>query len=302
MDLRYLRYFIAVAEEMNFTRAAERLHTVQPSLSRQIRRLEEIVGVPLFIRDRHELELTEAGRIFLYESRAILQQVNRAMMLARQGARAEAGQISVGFIFGTDTSSIFSKLLPALKRRCPEMQVSYKGMTEAELFEKLEEEEVNVAIGPGPVDTPGVVSEVILRQKIVVVVPATHPLAKLKKVPVSRLAAEPIIGPTAATNPRFRKFLDSIAETAGAKFTSTVERDNVLSALHAVGLGLGVVLIPDYQKSILPGSVVARQLDLEVQPTYDLLMYYHKSDRNPALAYFLSVVRECLEPVTKGAA
>jgi LysR family transcriptional regulator, hca operon transcriptional activator len=299
MDLRYLRYFIAVAEEMNFTRAAERLHTVQPSLSRQIRRLEEIIGVPLFVRDRHELELTEAGRIFLGESRAILQQVDRAMMLARQGARAEAGHISVGFIFGTDTSSLFSKLVPALKQRCPEMQVSYKGMNEAELFEKLEEQEINVAFGPGPIETQGVGSEVILRQKIIAVLPSTHPLAKLKRIPVSRLASEPIIGPSAAANPRFRKFLDSIAEAAGVKSISIIERDNVLSALHAVGLGLGIVLIPDYQKSILPGSVVARPLDLDPQPTYDLLLYYHKSDRSPTLAYFLSVVRDCLEPDTK---
>jgi LysR family transcriptional regulator, hca operon transcriptional activator len=296
MDLRYLRYFIAVAEEMNFTRAAERLHTVQPSLSRQIRRLEEIVGAPLFIRNRHELEITEAGRIFLDESRAILQQMNRAIMLARQGARAEAGQISIGFIFGTDTSTIFSRLLPALKQRCPEMQVSYKGMTETELFEKLEEQEINVAIGPGPVELPGVSSEVIVRQKIVVVLPSTHPLAKLKKIPAAKLASEPIIGPSHAANPKFRKFLQSIGETAGVTFTTAVERDNVLSALHAVGLGLGVVLVPDYQKSILPGSVVARPLDLDPQPMHELLMHYHRSDRNPALAYFLSIMRECMEP------
>ncbi|HTR27163.1 MAG TPA: LysR substrate-binding domain-containing protein [Terriglobales bacterium] len=296
MDLRYLRYFIAVAEEMNFTRAAERLHTVQPSLSRQIRRLEEIVGVPLFVRDRHELELTEAGRIFLDESRSILEQVNRAMMLARQGARAEAGKISVGFIFGTDTSSIFSNLLPTLKECCPEMQVAYEGMTEAELFHKLEEQEINVAFGPGTIAASGVVSEVILRQNIVVVAPSTHPLARLRKIPVSRLASETLIGPSETANPRFRKFLESIAETARVRFASTIERDNVLSALHAVSLGLGIALIPDYQKSILPGSVVARQLDLDPQPTYELLMYYHKSDRNPALAYFLSIVRECLEP------
>jgi LysR family transcriptional regulator, hca operon transcriptional activator len=299
MDLRYLRYFIAVAEEMNFTRAAERLHTVQPSLSRQIRRLEEIVGAPLFIRNRHELEITEAGRIFLDESRAILQQMNRAIMLARQGARAEAGQISIGFIFGTDTSTIFSRLLPALKQRCPEMQVSYKGMTETELFEKLEEQEINVAIGPGPAELPGVSSEVILRQKIVVVLPSTHPLAKLKRIPVDKLASEPIIGPSHAANPRFRKFLHSIGETGGVTFTTAVERDNVLSALHAVGLGLGVVLVPDYQKSILPGSVVARPLDLDPPPMHELLMYYHESDRNPALAYFLSIVRECMEPATR---
>jgi LysR family transcriptional regulator, hca operon transcriptional activator len=294
MDLRYLRYFIAVAEEMNFTRAAERLHTVQPSLSRQIRRLEEIVGTSLFNRDRHEMELTEAGRIFLYESRAILLHVDRAIMLARQGARAEAGHIVVGFILGTETR-IFPKLLPALKKHCPEMQVSYRAMVESDLMTALEEEEINVAFLPGPIENDALCSDVILRQRLVAVLPTTHPLAKLKRIPVSRLASVPIVRPSQAASPKYLNCVNGIAERAGIQFTSMIEHENVLSALHAVGLGLGFCIIPDYQKDILPGSVVARPLDLEPQPTFDLLMAYRKHDRTPALVYFLGIVKECID-------
>jgi LysR family hca operon transcriptional activator len=294
MDLRYLRYFIAVAEEMNFTRAAERLHTVQPSLSRQIRRLEEIVGTPLFHRDKHAMELTEAGRIFLDESRAILQHVNHAITLARQGARAEAGHIAVGFILGTETR-IFSDLLPALKQRCPEMQIAYHAMTESELMAALEDQEINVAFLPGPIENAWVCSEVILRQRLVAVLPAAHPLAKLKRIPLARLATVPIIGPSRNANPKYVNCVNEIARRAGVQFTSAVEHDNVLSGLHAVSLGLGFCLIPDYQKEILPGSVVARHLDLDPQPSIDLLMAYRKDDRTPAVAFFLSVVRECLD-------
>jgi LysR family hca operon transcriptional activator len=296
MDLRYLRYFIAVAEEMNFTRAAERLHTVQPSLSRQIRRLEEIVGTPLFHRDKHEMELTEAGRIFLDESRAILQRVNHAITLARQGARAEAGHIAVGFILGTE-ARIFSDLLPTLKARCPEMQIGYHAMTESELMAALEEQEINVAFLPGPIESSWVCSEAILRQRIVAVLPAAHPLAKLKRIPLARLAAVPIIGPSRNANPKYVNCVNEIAKRGGVQFTGTIEHDNVLSGLHAVSLGLGFCLIPDYQKEILPGNVVVRSLDLDPQPSFDLLIAYRKDDRTPALPFFLSIARECLQLV-----
>ncbi len=293
MDLRYLRYFVAVAEEMNFTRAAERLHTVQPSLSRQIQRLEEIVSAPLFNRNRHGLKLTEAGRIFLDESRAILQHMDRAIMLARQGARAEAGHVSVGFIFGTE-SRIFHNCLPVLKQRCPEMHTSFLALSEPELLQALEEEKINVAFLAGPIENTSVVSEVVLRQKIVVVLPAAHPLTKLKRIPLAKLADIPMVRPSQALSPKYVRCVDEIAARAGVTFTSAIEHDNVLSGLHAVGLGLGFALIPDYQKDILPGSIVFRPIDVDPQPSLDLLMVYRKDDRSPALAYFLSIVRESM--------
>ena len=105
----------------------------------------------------------------------------------------------------------------------------------------------------------------------------------------------PIVRPSPTANPKYLDCVNGIAKRAGVQFTSTIEHDNVLSALHAVGLGLGFCLIPDYQKEILPGSVVARNLDLDPQPSFDLLMAYRKDDRTPALAFFLSIVRECLD-------
>ncbi len=293
MDLRYLRYFVAVAEEMNFTHAAERLHTVQPSLSRQIQRLEEIVGTPLFKRDRHGLKLTEAGRIFLDESRAILQHMERAIDLARQGARAEAGHISMGFIVGTELK-ILSKILPALREHYPEMRTSHVALGESDLVDALETGKVNVAFLSGPIENPNIHSEVILRHKLVVVLPATHPLIKLRAIPLSKLASMTWIRPTNRDS-RFVHTLLEIMRRGGVTFTSTIEHDNVLSALHTVGLGLGFAIIPDYQKDILPRSIAARPLDLDPPPTLNLLMAHRKDDRTPALAYFLATARDCWE-------
>jgi LysR family hca operon transcriptional activator len=293
MNLRYLRYFIAVAEEMNFTRAAERLHTVQPSLSRQIRCLEEIVGAPLFYRDKHKLELTEAGRIFLEESRAMLRQVERAMALARQGADAEAGQVAIGFNVGSE-GRIFAKLLPVLRQRYPEMHLTYHTMTEMELIAALEKHQIDVAFLGGPIEVAGIRWEVLLRQEVVVVLPVHHPLAKLKRIPPARLAEMPIILPSVAANPKYVEFVMKIARAAGARFRVGGEYDNVLSTLHAVSLGLGFCLIPEYQREILSGNTVVRKLDIDPQPTFEFSMAYRKGDRRPMLANLLACVRETM--------
>ncbi|HYD16762.1 MAG TPA: LysR substrate-binding domain-containing protein [Candidatus Nanoarchaeia archaeon] len=294
IDFRYLRYFIAVAEEKSFTRAADRLHTVQPSLSRQMRRLEELLGVSLFVRDGHGVCLTEAGRVLLDESRALTEHLDRSIRVVQQAARAEQGELRVGFIFGTETSDVFTKLLPLLKQQCPELNVNYRGFAGSELYSKLESGEINVAFGPGPVEILGVTAEPVLLQRIVAALAAHHPLAKLKRIPIHQLAKVPIIRPSKAIDWRYCEFIDSIARQVGCEFGATLDRDNVLSGLHAVKLGLGVALIPDYQKSILPGGVVTRGLDLDPQPTHRLLMAYHKDDHSPAMAYFVSFVRECV--------
>src|SRR5208337_1595169 len=192
MDHRYLRYFIAVAEELNFTRAAEKLHTVQPSLSQQIRRLEEIVGTPLFHREKHRLHLTEAGRIFLQESRSILQQTSRAIALARQAARAEAGFMTIGFVPGVE-GKVFPRILPILRAKYPDIELSLRTLTSPQQMEALHDREINIGFLRPPIDDPDVVSETVLREKIIAVIPANHPLAKLKRVPVRSLAALPFL-------------------------------------------------------------------------------------------------------------
>jgi LysR family hca operon transcriptional activator len=294
MDLRYLRFFIAVAEEMNVTRAAERLHTVQPSVSRQIHRLEEIVGAPLFRRERHKLELTDAGSIFLKESRQILEHVNRAIALARQSVRANAARVSIGLILGTE-GPIFSRLVPTLRQRFPEMQLSYRSLTEPELLEALENKSINAAFCIGPVKSPSITTECVLHQKLVVVIPSDHPLARLKRIPITRLAEIPMVMPTAASSPNYIAFLNQIARSAGVEFKTWIERDNVLAALNSVSIGDGACLIPDYQKAYLPKGLIARPLKLEPEPTLDMLVAYRKDDKLPALAGFLSVVRECMK-------
>jgi LysR family hca operon transcriptional activator len=199
----------------------------------------------------------------------------------------------MGFILGTEMR-IMSRFLPTLRARCPEVQTSFHTLSEPELIEWLEMEKINVAFGPGSVANPNIITEVILTQRLVVVLPSAHPLARLRKVPLERLASMTWIRPSLRNSPRFVNSVEQLTERAGVHFNSFIEQDNILSAMHAVGLEMGFAFVPDYQREILPGSIVARSLAVEPQPTFDLSMAYRKNDHTPALPFFLSIVHECM--------
>lgn len=291
MDQRYLRYFIAVAEELNFTRAAERLHTVQPSLSQQIRRLEDIVGTPLFFRERHRLELTEAGRIFLTESRDILQHTTRAITLARKAARAEAGHITIGFVSGAE-SRIFLLVLPVLREKYPEIRLSMRTLNEPDLLSALQDNTINLAFMAGPIEDPEITAETMYRQRLVAVLPAEHRLAKQDRVSVAELATMPFVQPSAVTVPSMAKFVASLAAQAGVQFRTSVDVADTLATLNAVRAGLGFAIMPDHSQEISMPSLAMKPLDLDPEPMFEQIVAYRMSDRLPALQFFLSLLRE----------
>jgi LysR family transcriptional regulator, hca operon transcriptional activator len=299
MDHRYLRYFIAVAEELSFTRAAERLHTVQPSLSQQIRRLEEIVGTPLFHREKHRLHLTEAGRIFLQESRAILQYTDRAIALARQAARAEAGYMTIGFVPGVE-GKIFPRILPILRAKYPDIELSLRSLTSPQQLEALQNREINIGFMRPPVDDPEINTEVILRDKIIVALPANHPLTKMKRVPVKSLVSLPLLQVSRSIAPLLHDKTKEISEKAEVTFNSILPAEGVLMSLSEVASGLGFCLLPDYVRQMLPPNVVVRPLDCDPEPEIPLLVAHRKDDRLPALAFFLSLLREQLREEVAG--
>ena len=294
MEFRLLRYFVAVAEELNITRAAERLHTAQPSLSQQIRQLELILGVPLFCRDKHHLELTEAGRVFLGESRTILKNVEHAITLARQAARAEAGQITLGMVPGPE-SKVFSRTVPTLLRNYPDIQIILRSLTSPEQIVALQNKGINVGFLRGPIEDEEIASEVIMREKVVAVLPASHELAKMQRVSVTKLAALPMIQISRAIAPAVHDAANLIAKQAGTQFKTLLETENLLTSLNAVASGLGFSLFAEYVEQILPKGAVARALDLDPVPELELLVAYRKDDRLPALGFFLSVLRESVK-------
>lgn len=295
MDSRYLRYFIAVAEARSFTHAAQRLNTVQPSLSRQIKRLETIVGTPLLVRSKHEVRLTAAGEVFLRECRAILQQMDRAMVLAREGARAECGHITIGFVHGTE-KLFFDNLFPPLRERYSDMQITFRSFCEKDLFAGMQDHLVDAAFLNGPYHDPRFVTELFVHQEVIAALPASHALAKETRVPLARLAELPLVGPDPELWPIYYEYLQHLAQGAGVRFTlADTKYDSAVTSLHAVTTGAGFSLIPDCRIDTFPPGAVPRKLDIDPPPRMELLLAYHKNNVSPALSLFLGVFRDTVK-------
>ena len=293
MDHRYLRYFIAVAEEMSFTRAAERLHTVQPSLSQQIRRLEEIVGAELFLRKKHRLYLTEAGRIFLEESRAILQHTDRAIALARQAARAEAGLVTIGFVPGVE-GKIFTCILPVIRVQYPRVELTLRSLTSPQQLEALHNHEINLGFLRPPIEDLDLSWKTVFREKILAVLPSDNPLARMKRIPVKSLADLPFLEVVRDAAPALHDKAKEIAAKAGVRFNAILPADNVLMSLNEIAAGLGFSLLPDYVSQILPANVVARPLACDPEPDLPLLAAYRMDEKLPFIAPLLALFKEQL--------
>ena len=178
MELRHLRCFVAVAEELNFTRAAKRLHTAQPWLSQQIIQLEESVGTKLLERSKHEVKVTAAGRVFLRDCREILQKIGQSVELAVKVAHAEVGELSVGL--SPPAEVLVMPRLPAIMHEVPGVTAQLHCMSTPQQIAALRRYTIDVGFLRGPVEEPDLISEEILREEIVVVLPAKHRLAKMK--------------------------------------------------------------------------------------------------------------------------
>jgi LysR family transcriptional regulator, hca operon transcriptional activator len=291
MELRLFRYFVAVAEELNVTRAAEHLHTAQPSLSQQIRQLEGVIGAPLFHRDKHRLQLTDAGRVLLPTAKSILASVENAIEEARAVARTEEWTIALGMIPGPE-GKIFSHILPILLRYHPTIQLLLRTMTAPEQIKALQKREITAGFLRGPIDSSEITSQVYMREDVVVVLPQDCPLAAMDRVPVSELAKLKLISILAAVAPAVHNVAEEIERRSGVKFQMGFCTENLMTSLNAVASGLGFSFFATYVEEIAPKGVVTRPIDLDPAPQLDLLFAYRTDDPLPALAKLVSLVRE----------
>jgi LysR family transcriptional regulator, hca operon transcriptional activator len=296
MDLRYLRYFIAVAEELSFTHAAEHLHTAQPSLSQQIRRLEdEILGTPLFRRDKHHVELTEAGRVFLPEAKSLLASMEKAISMARQAARSASGHISIGFIEGAE-GAVLSQVLPALQELYPHIEVSVRNLRSSAQLTALHNRQIDVGFLRGPCEGSDLCWTLVLSEPVMAAVPAQHELARLERIPIALLATLPLISVSLEGSAVVHELPSRIAAQSGVRFRPGPETDGVLSTLHTIGAGLGFSFLPSYVQRIRPPTVEVRPLAMDRPPEIELFAVYRRDDRNLGLESFLKLLRQNVCP------
>jgi LysR family transcriptional regulator, hca operon transcriptional activator len=297
MELRHLRYFIAVAEEGSFINAAERrLHTAQPSLSRQIRDLELEVGAKLLERRARGIALTAAGRVFLDHARLALMQVDAAGEAARRSEQPLKPGLVVGFLAGQEVVWL-SQALRILREEAPAAEITISSKSSPELADALMQGKVDVALLRRETQTTGLAFKFLIKEPLVAILPASHRLATRKSIRPQDLARETFISP-ARLAPVLKSVIDDYAAKHGIALKRKYDAENVHGGLALLASTGSVTLLPLYVENILIPSVVARPLQGE-PPTIDLVMGYNKSNTSALLKRFLARADELVAVVQK---
>jgi DNA-binding transcriptional LysR family regulator len=293
VELRHLRYFVAVAEERHFGRAAARLHIAQPPLSQQIRRFEAELGEPLFYRTTRSVELSPAGEVLLERARDILGAVDAAIDDARRAARGEYGRLAVGFT-GSSTYELLPALAAALRRELPGVTLDLRGelLTPAQVA-RLLDGTLDLGLLRPPVHERDLSTEVLRSEPLIAVLPEAHPLANAEAVPLEQLEREPFV-----TYPsHFRSVLHDAVEDAcaahGFKPLAAHEVAETATLVSFVAAGLGVSLVPASVRNMTVNGAVYRPLAGD-STRVELAVAWRRDDDRPVLARALDVIRRDL--------
>jgi LysR family hca operon transcriptional activator len=293
MELRHLRYFIAVAEEGSLTLAAERrLHTAQPSLSRQIRDLELEVGAQLLMRGPRGIELTPAGRVFLDHARLVLSQVEVAGEAARRAAQIAKPSFALGFLTGHEMTWL-PEALRILRSDQPNIDVIVHSQLSPDLARGLLQGKLDVAFLRREDQMPGLAYKFLTKEPLVVFLPGDHRLASRKAIRPQDIPRETFIGVPKTTAPALRAVIDDYAARAGIDLTPDHEVDNISMAISMIMSTRGLALLPLYARNLLPPSVVSRPLQGEA-PMIDLVVGYNRANTSSLLKVFLSKVDDLI--------
>ncbi|GEP60268.1 LysR substrate-binding domain-containing protein [Reyranella soli] len=281
MDLRRLRYFVAVAEELHFGRAARRLNVSQPPLSVQIRTLEREVGAPLLMRTQRRVELTEAGRVLLDEARRLLGQAEAAVIHARRAALGTVGRLTVGFVSTVDYS-ILPPLVRRFRQKHPGVALKLLELTGDRQQALLQSGELDLGLSILPSPAPGLTTRPVFREPLIAGVPANHRLAARRRIALRALTAEPFIQFPREFAPGLYDL--AIAACQGAGFTPHLAQEAIQmqTILGLVAAGLGVAVVPHCMSKLQRPDVRYLALDARGFEVKTVALW-HAENRAPAL-------------------
>jgi DNA-binding transcriptional LysR family regulator len=303
MDLRHLRYFVAVAEEGHITRAAERLGLQQPPLSQQIKALEAELEVQLFRRKPRGVELTEAGRVLLDDARAVLSQVEHAVAATRRTARGEQGRIAVGFTSSASFHPLVVRAIRSYRDSYPLVSLALEEGGTAELVDAVRQERLDAAFIRTPVgDATQLWIEPLLAEEMVAALPTGHKLTRNKRssdrIALSALASETFILYRRRLGPGLYDSIIAACHRAGFSPRVGQEAPRMFSTLNLVAAGLGVSIIPASMQSLHMDGVVYRRL--RGAPINALLqLAFRRDDDAPALRRFVDLVKAAVKAPTR---
>lgn len=288
MELRHLRYALAIADELHFGRAAARLHIAQPPLSQQIKQLEDEIGVRLFDRSHRRVRLTDAGAAFMAEARRTLASAERAADAARRAARGEVGRLAIGYV-----SSAAYQLLPALvrafRRRAPDVTLALEEMSSSEQSRALAARALDLGIvrRPPPVE-PGLAGTVVRREPTVLALPRDHALAPRRTLRLRELAREPFVVFPARPRPSWADVAVDLCRRAGFEPRIVQEAIEMASALSLVAAGIGIALVPASVRAVRRPGVVFRAI--APAPISELMLVRRAEPPSELVSRFLEIL------------
>lgn len=288
MELRHLRYFITVAEELNFSKAALRLYTAQPSLSQQIKDLEDDVGVRLLNRTKRKVELTEEGAVFLEQARLTLAQADKAVAMARQVSQAKQQLLRIGFVPVAEMK-IFPYVLPNLRVQNPDLKIDLLSLNNVDQIRGIKKGELDISFTRDNFQSDEIESKFVLREPLIFILPKEHPLAKYERIPVQSLDGIDFIIPSDEQSKMLHDAILNFAKDHGIEFNIVQKADNILFNINSIGIGLGCTILPGYIAPLTMNNTVIRPLDVEL-PSLDLFVSYRKNSNSTAVQKFMDLL------------
>ena len=288
MELRQLRYFVAVAEDLHFGHAAQRLRIAQPALSRQIQALEKELLVQLLFRNRRRVQITPAGQVFLDRARLILTRTEEAVLAAQRAGGGVSGTLNLGFV-GSATYDVLPSVLRAFRQSAPHVDLTLSEMTVHAQIEALTEKRIDIGLLRLPVKTDGLVFRTISREPLYVALPGLHRLARSSALHLSALAEEPFVLYPDHPRPSWTEFVIGLCQEAGFRPIVVQRTVEIQTTLSLVAAGIGVSIVPKCIGNIQRKDVVFRRLT-GVRARTELLAAYRERDPSPVVQTFLKVL------------
>jgi DNA-binding transcriptional LysR family regulator len=290
IEIRHLRYFVVLAEERHFSRAADRLYIAQPGLSQQIQSLEAQLGVSLIDRTKRRVELTAAGQALLEEGRRALAEFDRVVEYTRRVGRGEVGRLRIGVI----ASAIYNVLpgaLRAFRARYPNVELIVREMTTPVQVNAMNAGEIDVGLMRLPYATGDLETRPILEERLGVVLPERHPLAVMEEMPLTALADQPMIIFPAAPRPSWADFVLRVCRQAGFEPRVVQAAMEAATVMTFVAADLGLALIPESLQALVRPGIVYRPISPPT-PLLPLAIMYRSGPRAPTTDAFISIIDE----------
>ena len=287
MELRHLRYFVAVADTLNFRRAAERVHIEQSPLSQQIRNLEQELGVELLTRTHRRVALTHAGQVFLAEAQATLARANVGVERARRAARGSIGALTIGYLTSM-TNSFFTSVVRDFQRQYAGVALSFADMVPSALLEAVASRTVDVGFLRGVFPRDGLAVEELIPEPLVVALPSNHRLVEHKNLTGEDLADEPFVMVPDEGAMGYNDVVRAYCRESGFSPKLRAEGNQMQSVVWLVNLGLGLSLVPASLQGLHRDNVVYKEL--RNPPSITAKLVYRRNDTSPVLRNFVDLV------------